>query len=165
MAHVLLRIPSLIVSKKKRAQAAGLAIWHVDEDGDNSNEQMTGVSHYELSLMQADGLFQLERQQNEIGDANDLFAGPGARFADNTVPGSKWWNGTSSNLIIDQISAAGASMTFRCLLSDTVTPPQTLSGASTPNLAIPDNNQTGISDTINITEALTLSTIKRLSKK
>ena len=53
----------------------GLAIWHVDEDGDNSHEQMTTGSHYELSLEQADGLFQLERQRNQIGDAGDLFAG------------------------------------------------------------------------------------------
>jgi M6 family metalloprotease-like protein len=138
----------------------GLAIWHVDEEGSNNNEQMTGASHYELSLAQADGLFQLERQSGQFGDANDLYAGPGARFADNTVPASKWWNGTSSNLIIDQISAAGPSMTFRCLLSDAVTPPQTLNRASTPNRAIPDNNSTGISDTIDLAEALTISTFK-----
>ena len=67
---------------------------------------------------------------------------------------------TSSNLTIDQISSAGASMTFRSLLSDLITPPQTLSRASTPNRAIPDNNAAGISDTIDIAEALMLSTIK-----
>jgi M6 family metalloprotease-like protein len=138
----------------------GLAIWHVDEDGDNSHEQMTSGSHYELSLEQADGLFQLERQRSQIGDPNDLFGGPGARFADGTAPDSKWWNGTSSNLTIDQISAAGASMTFRCLLSDTVTPPQTLNPVSTPNRAIPDNNAAGISDTITIAGAVTISSIK-----
>ncbi len=138
----------------------GLAIWHVDEDGDNRHEQMTGGSHYELSLEQADGLFQLERLKNQIGDAGDLFAGPGTGFTNSTTPGSKWWNGTSSNLTIDQISAAGASVTFHCQLSDAVTPPQVLSKASTPNAAIPENNQTGISDTINIAEALTLSSVK-----
>ncbi len=138
----------------------GLAIWHVDEDGDNSNEQMTGASHYELSLEQADGRFQLERQRGHDGDANDLYAGAGARFGDNTVPNSKWWNGTSSNITIDQVSAAGASVTFRCLLSDTVTPPQTLSKTSTPNAAIPENNQAGVIDTINVTEALTISGLK-----
>ena len=138
----------------------GLAIWHVDEDGDNSHEQMTSGSHYELSLEQFDGLFQLERQRGHNGDAGDLYAGPGARFADTTTPNSKWWNGTASNLTIDQISAAGASVTFRCLLSDTATPPQTLNKVSTPNAAIPENNQTGVSDTINITEALTISGLK-----
>jgi len=138
----------------------GLAIWHVDEDGDNSHEHMTGASHYELSLEQADGLFQLERLRNQVGDANDLFAGPSARFDDSTVPGSRWWNGISSNLTIDQIAAAGASMTFRCLLSDTVAPPDTLNPTSAPNRAIPDNNTSGISDTININDALTISSLK-----
>ncbi|HKO35584.1 MAG TPA: M6 family metalloprotease domain-containing protein [Pyrinomonadaceae bacterium] len=138
----------------------GLAIWHVDEDGDNSHEHMTSGSHYELSLTQADGLFQLERQRGHNGDSGDLYAGSGARFADNTTPHSKWWTGTSSNLTIDQVSAAGASITFRCLLADTVTPPQTLNPISTPNRTIPDNNQAGISDTITIVEAVTISSIK-----
>lgn len=138
----------------------GLAIWHVDEDGDNSHEHMTSGSHYELSLTQADGLFQLERQRGHNGDSGDLYAGSGARFADNTTPHSKWWTGTSSNLSIDQVSAAGASITFRCLLSDTVTPPQTLNPISTPNRTIPDNNQAGINDTITIVEAVTISSIK-----
>jgi M6 family metalloprotease-like protein len=138
----------------------GLAIWHVDEDGDNSHEHMTLGSHYELSLEQADGLFQLERQRSQVGDSGDLYAGPSARFADATVPNSKWWNGTSSNLTIDQVSAAGPSITFRCLLSDAVTPPETVNRVSTPNRAIPENNQVGITDTIDIAEALTISSIK-----
>ncbi len=138
----------------------GLAIWHVDEDGDNSHEHMTGAKHYELSLEQADGLFQLERLRNQMGDGNDLFAGAGARFGDGTVPSSRWWNGTASNLTIDQVTAAGASMTFRCLLSDTVAPPHTLNPVSIPNRPIPDNNPSGISDTIAISDALTISSIK-----
>jgi len=138
----------------------GLVIWHVDEDGDNSHEQMTTANHYELSLEQADGLFQLEHQRGHDGDAADLFDGPGARFSDTTVPDSKWWNGTSSNLTIDQISAVGPSITFRCLLSDVATPPGTLNRVSTPNLPIPENNPTGISDVIQISEALTISTVK-----
>lgn len=155
----------LIENRSKAARDAalpdeGLAIWHVDEDGDNSHEQMTSGSHYELSLMQADGLFQLERMQNQMGDAGDLYAGAGARFADNTTPSSKWWNGTSSNLVIDQVSAPGAAVTFRSMLSDTVAPPQTLSRTSGPDRAIPDNNQAGITDTIDIAEALTISGIR-----
>jgi M6 family metalloprotease-like protein len=138
----------------------GLAIWHIDEDGDNSHEQMSSASHYELSLTQADGLFQLERQPNQLGDAGDLFAGPAARFADNSAPSSKWWNGTSSNLTIDQISPAGASITFRSLLSNVIAPQLTVNRESTPNRQIPDNNPAGISDTIDIGEALTISTCK-----
>jgi M6 family metalloprotease-like protein len=141
---------------------SGLAIWHVDEDGDNRNEIMTIASHYELSLEQADGLFQLERLKYQIGDANDLFAGPGARFTDGTTPDTKWWNGTVSNLSIDTISAAGPSMTFRALLGaeDPITPPQTLTPTSTPNLVIPDNIQAGISDVITIANAMTISSFK-----
>jgi M6 family metalloprotease-like protein len=137
----------------------GLAIWHVDEDGDNSHEQMTSGSHYELSLEQADGLFQLERQRNQTGDAGDLFAGPMARFADGTLPDSKWWNGTSSDLAIEQISAAGQAITFKCLLADSTTPPTTLQRTSTPDRAIPENDPIGITDTIEITEALTISSL------
>ena len=138
----------------------GLAIWHVDEEGDNSHEQMTSGSHYELSLEQADGLFQLERQRNQIGDAGDLFAGPLARFGDSTLPDSKWWNGTSSNLRIEEVSAADQSITFKCFLSDVTTPPATLTRTSTPNRAIPENNEAGITDTIDIAEALTISSLR-----
>jgi M6 family metalloprotease-like protein len=139
----------------------GLAIWHVDEDGDNSHEQMTPGSHYECSLEQADGLFQLERLRSQYGDAADLFAGAGARFADDSVPDSKWWSGTPSNLTIDQISAAGANVTFRSLLgAAVVVPPPVLRRESQPNIAIPDNNSTGISNTIAIAEAQTISSMK-----
>jgi M6 family metalloprotease-like protein len=144
---------------------AGLAIWHVDEDGDNSNEQMTAASHYELSLMQADGLFQLERQRNQLGDNGDLYDGATARFADDTTPASKWWNGTSSNLGIDQVSASGASMSFRGRIGGGVTPPPpppppSVRHVSSPNKAIPDNNTAGISDTITVPESVTIAYLK-----
>jgi M6 family metalloprotease-like protein len=138
----------------------GLAIWHVDESGDNSHEQMTADSHYELSLMQADGLFQLERQRGHMGDVNDLYAGGTARFADNTVPSSKWWNGSSSNLSIDQVSAPGAVITLRSLIGDVATPPQVLSKVSNPDRAVPDNDPAGISDRIDVAEAVTISSLR-----
>lgn len=142
---------------------AGLAIWHIDEDGDNSHEQMTAASHYELSLEQADGLFQLERQRNQLGDANDLYEGAAARFADDTTPSSKWWNGTASNLSIDQISASGAQMSFRCRIGSgpiTPPPPPAVRHVSTPSRAIPDNNPTGISDTITVPESVSIASFK-----
>ena len=92
---------------------AGVAIWHVDERGSNSNEQMTPASHYELSLEQADGRFDLERRVNS-GDSEDLYGGPSApAFTSTTTPGSAWWDGTPSGLEIDEISAPAASMTVR----------------------------------------------------
>jgi M6 family metalloprotease-like protein len=54
----------------------GLLIWHVDEHGSQKHEQMTSRDHYELSLEQADGRFDLERAAS-YGDRGDLF---GVRF-------------------------------------------------------------------------------------
>ena len=48
----------------------GLAIWHVDETGSNDNEARTADEHYECSLEQADGRFDLETSGNEIGRAH-----------------------------------------------------------------------------------------------
>ncbi|HVQ13994.1 MAG TPA: M6 family metalloprotease domain-containing protein, partial [Vicinamibacterales bacterium] len=137
----------------------GLAIWHVDEDGDNSHEQMTSGSHYELSLEQADGLSQLEGDPRNLGDAGDLFAGAAARFADDTLPNSRWWNGTASNLTIEQISNAGAAISFRCLLGNAGAP-QTVKKESHPDRTIPDNTTAGIADTIQVAEAVTISSVK-----
>jgi M6 family metalloprotease-like protein len=92
--------------------ASGLAIWHVDELGDNENEAMTAASHYECALVQADGKFHLERDVND-GDKTDLFrAGGKTRFGDATKPSSRWWDGTPSNLDIRDIGAAGPAIKF-----------------------------------------------------
>jgi M6 family metalloprotease-like protein len=90
---------------------AGLVVWHVDENGSNSNEQMTPAQHYELSLEQADGRFDLERKVN-TGDTTDLY-GPGQTFGDGTTPNSRWWDGTRSSLEIVDISASGPAITLK----------------------------------------------------
>ncbi|MCC2643929.1 MAG: putative secreted metalloprotease [Nitrospira sp.] len=91
---------------------AGLAIWHVDEQGSNNNEQMTPSQHYECSLLQADNRFDLEGNIN-LGDSEDLFGSPNnTQFSDTTSPDSKWWDGSNSGLKIAQISAPAATMTF-----------------------------------------------------
>jgi M6 family metalloprotease-like protein len=91
----------------------GLAIWHIDEDGNNQNEQMTETWHYECSLEQADGRFDLERNRNQ-GDSEDLFSASGSRsFGDGTLPNSKWWDGTPSGLEITNVSFPSLSMTFQ----------------------------------------------------
>ena len=89
---------------------AGLAIWHVDINGNNSHEQMTASQHYECSLTQADNRFDLERRSNG-GDAEDLYGGAAAAFGAATAPASNWWDGSASGLEIEQVSAVGASMT------------------------------------------------------
>jgi M6 family metalloprotease-like protein len=91
---------------------AGLAIWHVDVNGNNSHEQMTASQHYECSLEQADNRFDLERRVN-AGDAEDLYGGTTTSFGTATAPNSNWWDGSASGLEIEQISAVGASMTVK----------------------------------------------------
>jgi M6 family metalloprotease-like protein len=96
-------------------RASGLAIWHVDEFGNNDNQAMTPTSHYECSLEQADGEFDFERLEpnQPFGDANDLFHGGGnTRFGDDTNPNSRWWDGTPSGLNITIISDNGSIITF-----------------------------------------------------
>lgn len=73
---------------------SGLAIWHVDESGSNDNEQMTSLLHYECSLEQADGNYDLENKINN-GDTGDLFTAP-MLFNPTTAPNSNWWDGTSA---------------------------------------------------------------------
>lgn len=91
---------------------SGLAIWHVDEKGSNENQQRTKDRHYECSLEQADGLFNLETKVN-AGDANDLFPiAANGRFGAATQPDSRWWDGTPSGLEIRNIRREGSVMTF-----------------------------------------------------
>jgi len=89
---------------------AGLAIWKVDEAGDNSNEEMTPAAHYECSLIQADGANDLEKGIND-GDGGDLFAA-GGKFSDTSRPNSHWWDGSVSGLKISHITAPGPTVTF-----------------------------------------------------
>lgn len=92
---------------------SGLAIWHIDVLGNNSNEQMTLKSHYECSLEQSDGLFDLERGDH-TGDDRDLFhAGWKDTFSDHSVPSSRWWDGSPSGLIVSNISESGPDVMFQ----------------------------------------------------
>lgn len=97
--------------------ADGLAIWHIDELGDNQNEHMTAALHYECALVQADGRHDLEHSARAQGDAGDLFrAGSNAHFGPATTPHSAWWDGTPSGLDLGAIGASGAAMRFDCTL-------------------------------------------------
>jgi M6 family metalloprotease-like protein len=130
----------------------GLAIWHVDEDGNNSNEQMTASQHYELSLEQADGKFHLERSRL-LGDGSDLYGEAVKRFHDASVPGSRWWDGSVSKLDIFEISNPGDTMTFKVAIGGVVTPPpphEVVVGSSAPGRSIPDNTTSGLTDSITL---------------
>lgn len=98
----------------------GLAIWHVDENVLTCNElqQRTSAQHYELSLEQADGLYNLENSRPDstnYGDATDYYDGAAGRnsFSPSTTPNSAWWDGSSNGgMTLSSISAPGTTMTF-----------------------------------------------------
>jgi M6 family metalloprotease-like protein len=91
---------------------AGLAIWHVDELGDNSDEQMSPTKHYECSLVQADGKTDLERHAN-LGNTGDLFrSGVNDTFGPASRPPFTWWDGTPGPIEIAEIGPSGRTMQF-----------------------------------------------------
>lgn len=91
--------------------AQGLAVWHIDENGSNNNDAMTPASHYLVSLVQADGHFDLEHCINP-SDSTDLFDSTRNHVGPFTRPNTDWWDGTHSYLDLHNISAAGLTMTF-----------------------------------------------------
>lgn len=82
----------------------GLVIWHVDENVTTLNtlENMTFEEHYEYSIEQADGNFDLENGVNQ-GDAGDIYV-EGSEFNSSTIPNTNWWNGDESGLDINSIT-------------------------------------------------------------
>ncbi len=52
----------------------GLAVWHIDTQGDNSNQQQTPELHYLVTLVQADGRWDLENDAN-AGDGDGPLRG------------------------------------------------------------------------------------------
>ncbi len=92
--------------------ASGLALWHVDTLGNNSFNEMTPDHHFQASLVQADGRFDLEHDANS-GDATDVWSAPTyVVCGPSTDPNTQWWSGAPSYLRVSNISAAGTSMTF-----------------------------------------------------
>ena len=91
---------------------AGLAIWHIDTTGSNENEQMTPEQHYLVTLVQADGRWDLEKNRN-LGDSTDLWAAPGySELSPVTMPDTNWWDASGSRAAIYGISASAATMSF-----------------------------------------------------
>jgi M6 family metalloprotease-like protein len=91
----------------------GIMIWHIDETvNGNDDEQMTASQHYEVSVEQADGAFDLENNRDG-GDTADAFDSTFPNFTDSTAPNAKWWSGSNSGIQIAVLSAAGASMNVR----------------------------------------------------
>ena len=103
--------------------AAGVLIWHCNEAGSNTYPSQLDVfpfkvhrlSH-ELSLEQADGLYQIEQIKSNTGETFDAwYAGnpmSDGVFAADALPCAKWDDGTDSALRLSEFSENGETMTF-----------------------------------------------------
>ncbi len=90
----------------------GLAIWHVDENGSNDWQQRTPDYHYEVTLVQADGDWDLEHYNNN-GDSYDLYAATAeTECTPTTYPNTDWWDGSESGYYFTNISSSSSVMTF-----------------------------------------------------
>jgi len=93
----------------------GLAVWHVDPAGDNSNEWKPYIQ-----MEHADGNRDPENKRNR-SDATDLYDGNStAEFTRNfpnalTSKGtnSLWWNGSDSGFALTQISSPAPTISFQ----------------------------------------------------
>ena len=91
---------------------AGLAIWHIDTFGSNNWQHRTLDYHYEATLVQADGRWDLETNVNS-GDSTDLYAAPThTACTPLTSPDTHWWDGVASGLYIRNIGPSGETMVF-----------------------------------------------------
>lgn len=99
---------------------SGLAVWHVDPAGNNSDEW-----HPYVQMEHADGRRDPEYRVNR-GDATDLYDGAIYKAFYDTVPNnyasrgtnSRWWNGSGSNFGLANISAAAPTISFDVVKGD-----------------------------------------------
>ncbi len=85
----------------------GIAIWHIDESISGNTDP--DADHYQVSLEQADGKFDLERGLNR-GDGGDLFDSSTTAFSDDTQPDANWWDQTDSGIRIEPLSLPARRM-------------------------------------------------------
>jgi M6 family metalloprotease-like protein len=119
----------VIESRVRKGRSAslpddGLMIWHIDQLGSNSNQQMTDSLHYAVSIEQADGKFELEKGFS-AGAREDLFNSQNkGGFHDNSLPDARWWSGAPSHLFIHSISNVADTMTFKAgIVSSSIAAP------------------------------------------
>jgi M6 family metalloprotease-like protein len=100
--------------------AAGIAVWHVDQLGNRDNQSLVPNSthqNYELTLVQADNLWDFQNNTNS-GDKYDLYyLGNSAAAYTNTLtdassPNGHWWDGSASGISLNNFSTSSMSMTF-----------------------------------------------------
>ncbi|VAX34137.1 hypothetical protein MNBD_NITROSPIRAE03-870, partial [hydrothermal vent metagenome] len=114
----------------------GLAIWHIDESSPDNNSECSppadcSKNHYKVSLVQADGNWDLEKKNNS-GDGGDLYPGStnNTSFTGSSAPDSDLYNGTASYVKVTSISASAPVMTA------------TLAAVPEPDISVTDSSGT-----------------------
>ncbi len=104
---------------------SGLLIWHIDGDTISDNLTTNTVNnsecypggpscaqqHYGVALVQADGLWELEKEQDS-GNKGDPYPGTANKtsFDNTSTPSSTLYDGTDSGISITSISNSGPTM-------------------------------------------------------
>lgn len=86
---------------------SGIAIWHIDD-----NQSLNSDETHRLVDLEEAAEAGLDEGTHGGHQLNLYFSGNKTEFSDSTDPNSKTYSGTSSGITIDNISAAGDSMTF-----------------------------------------------------
>ncbi len=98
----------------------GLLIWHSDlkVHTHNTLEDRTRYAHYKHSIVQMDGLYELENSGSEPPiNAGDIYL-PGDEFSDKTTPNSRWWSGEPSGIEVKDIVLVGDVIQFTVVIPD-----------------------------------------------
>ena len=97
--------------------SAGLLIWHIDAAKNaNDDECYPGgpscsSDHYQVSVVQADNLYDLETGNNQ-GDAGDPWPGSSGKttFGGASIPASHFFNGSATGVSASAITGSGSVM-------------------------------------------------------
>jgi immune inhibitor A len=104
---------------------SGLLIWHIDENvsDEGANDQQwypgyTSYGHYKVALMQADGLWQLEKLLS-VGNSGDPFPGSASNrtFDGASNPNSNDYAGGETHVAVYNVSNSNDTMTCDVFVS------------------------------------------------
>jgi M6 family metalloprotease-like protein len=91
--------------------ADGLLLWHIDarlDAGGSFRYDNSYTAHKLVRLMEADGLEEIE--QGHSANAGDYYV-PGKALGPGTVPNSKAYSGSQTNIYLDTITSSSSAMT------------------------------------------------------
>ena len=129
---------------------SGLLIWHIDDAKSNNRSEwyppLNPANHYMVALEQADGDWDLEKDNNR-GDSGDAFTAQ--NFDCYSTPSSDAYTAGSIDLAIANISASGDPMTFEVTACQL--PPDI--GVSPLSLSVTLNEGQSSNETLTITNS------------